>query len=85
LYHPQIDNLFKARSRVLTRRSRATPVQFRSLKNAPMFVATLGVGRGVDVDRHPVIATASGEIKYRAKSAEDKVRHPVFKGIREDL
>jgi bifunctional non-homologous end joining protein LigD len=25
------------------------------------------------------------EIEYRAKSAEDKVRHPVFKGLREDL
>jgi len=25
------------------------------------------------------------EIEYRAKSAEGKVRHAVFKGIREDL
>ena len=25
------------------------------------------------------------EIEYRAKSADGKVRHPVFKGIREDL
>jgi bifunctional non-homologous end joining protein LigD len=25
------------------------------------------------------------EIEYRAKSAEGKVRHPLFKGIREDL
>ena len=25
------------------------------------------------------------EIEYRAKSAEDKVRHPFFKGLREDL
>jgi bifunctional non-homologous end joining protein LigD len=25
------------------------------------------------------------EIEYRAKSPEDKVRHPVFKGLREDL
>lgn len=25
------------------------------------------------------------EIEYRAKSAEGKVRHPVFKGPREDL
>ena len=25
------------------------------------------------------------EVVYRAKSAEGKVRHPVFKGIREDL
>jgi len=25
------------------------------------------------------------ETKYRAKSAEGKVRHPFFKGIREDL
>ncbi len=25
------------------------------------------------------------EIKYRAKSAEGKVRHPFFKGLREDL
>jgi bifunctional non-homologous end joining protein LigD len=24
------------------------------------------------------------EIEYRAKSAEGKVRHPVFKGLRED-
>ena len=25
------------------------------------------------------------EIEYRAKSAEGKVRHPVFKGLRDDL
>jgi bifunctional non-homologous end joining protein LigD len=25
------------------------------------------------------------EIEYRAKSAEGKVRHPVFKGVREDV
>lgn len=25
------------------------------------------------------------EIEYRAKSAEGKVRHPFFKGLREDL
>ena len=25
------------------------------------------------------------EVEYRAKSAEGKVRHPFFKGIREDL
>jgi bifunctional non-homologous end joining protein LigD len=25
------------------------------------------------------------EIEYRTKSAEGKVRHPFFKGIREDL
>jgi len=25
------------------------------------------------------------EIEYRAKSAEGKARHPVFKGLREDL
>jgi bifunctional non-homologous end joining protein LigD len=29
--------------------------------------------------------TLLAEVKYRAKSAEGKVRHPVFKGIREDL
>jgi ATP-dependent DNA ligase len=27
----------------------------------------------------------SAEIEYRAKSAEGKVRHPFFKGIRDDL
>jgi bifunctional non-homologous end joining protein LigD len=27
----------------------------------------------------------SAEIEYRAKSAEGKVRHPFFKGLREDL
>jgi bifunctional non-homologous end joining protein LigD len=36
--------------------------------------------RGVWVDPE-VLA----EIEYRAKSAEGKVRHPFFKGIREDL
>ncbi|TAI59715.1 DNA ligase, partial [Bradyrhizobium sp. Leo170] len=25
------------------------------------------------------------EIEYRAKSAEGKVRHPFFRGLREDL
>jgi bifunctional non-homologous end joining protein LigD len=29
--------------------------------------------------------TLLAEVEYRAKSAEDKVRHSVFKGIREDL
>jgi bifunctional non-homologous end joining protein LigD len=29
--------------------------------------------------------TLLAEVEYRAKSAEGKVRHPVFKGIREDL
>ena len=29
--------------------------------------------------------TLLAEIEYRAKSAEGKVRHPFFKGIREDL
>jgi hypothetical protein len=27
----------------------------------------------------------NAEIEYRAKSAEGKVRHPFFKGLREDL
>lgn len=27
----------------------------------------------------------NASVEYRAKSAEGKVRHPVFKGIREDL
>ncbi len=27
----------------------------------------------------------SAEIEYRAKSADGKVRHPFFKGIRDDL
>jgi bifunctional non-homologous end joining protein LigD len=29
--------------------------------------------------------TLLAEIEYRAKSAEGKVRHPIFKGLREDL
>jgi bifunctional non-homologous end joining protein LigD len=29
--------------------------------------------------------SAAAEVEYRAKSAEGKVRHPFFKGIREDL
>jgi bifunctional non-homologous end joining protein LigD len=29
--------------------------------------------------------TLLAEIEYRAKSAEGKLRHPFFKGIREDL
>jgi bifunctional non-homologous end joining protein LigD len=29
--------------------------------------------------------TLLAEIEYRAKSAEGKVRHPVFKGLREDF
>ena len=29
--------------------------------------------------------TLQAEIEYRAKSAEGKIRHPFFKGIREDL
>jgi hypothetical protein len=29
--------------------------------------------------------TLLAEVEYRAKSAEGKVRHPVFKGLREDL
>ena len=30
-------------------------------------------------------AALLAEVEYRAKSAEGKVRHPFFKGIREDL
>jgi bifunctional non-homologous end joining protein LigD len=29
--------------------------------------------------------TLLAEVEYRAKSAEGKVRHPIFKGLREDL
>jgi bifunctional non-homologous end joining protein LigD len=36
--------------------------------------------RGIWV--HPELLA---EIEYRAKSAEGKVRHPVFKGLREDI
>src|SRR6266705_7148343 len=36
--------------------------------------------RGIWVEPSPL-----AEIEYRAKSAEGKVRHPLFKGIREDL
>jgi len=32
-----------------------------------------------------VEASLLAEIEYRAKSAEGKVCHPLFKGIREDL
>jgi bifunctional non-homologous end joining protein LigD len=32
-----------------------------------------------------VLPSLLAEIEYRAKSAEGKVRHPLFKGIREDL
>jgi hypothetical protein len=31
------------------------------------------------------LGLAQWRLAYRAKSAEGKVRHPVFKGIREDL
>jgi bifunctional non-homologous end joining protein LigD len=31
------------------------------------------------------VPSLSAEIEYRGKSAEGKVRHPFFKGIREDL
>jgi ATP-dependent DNA ligase len=34
---------------------------------------------------HLVEPSLLAEIEYRAKSAEGKVRHPFFKGIREDL
>jgi hypothetical protein len=30
-------------------------------------------------------SAAPAEIEYRAKSAEGKVRHPLFKGLREDI
>jgi bifunctional non-homologous end joining protein LigD len=36
--------------------------------------------KGIWVERELLV-----EIEYRAKSAEGKVRHPFFKGIREDL
>jgi bifunctional non-homologous end joining protein LigD len=38
------------------------------------------VRRGIWVEPELV-----AEIEYRAKSAEGKVRHPFFKGLREDL
>jgi bifunctional non-homologous end joining protein LigD len=31
------------------------------------------------------VPSLSAEIEYRGKSAKGKVRHPFFKGIREDL
>ena len=36
--------------------------------------------KGIWVEPKPL-----AEIEYRAKSAEGKVRHPLFKGLREDL
>jgi bifunctional non-homologous end joining protein LigD len=33
----------------------------------------------------PASPTPEPQIEYRAKSAEGKVRHPFFKGLREDL
>jgi ATP-dependent DNA ligase len=37
------------------------------------------------VSRHLVEPDLLAEIEYRAKSAEGKLRHPFFKGLREDL
>jgi hypothetical protein len=42
-------------------------------------------GRAVCGWRRPCEPTLLAEIEYRAKSAEGKVRHPIFKGLREDL
>jgi ATP-dependent DNA ligase len=37
------------------------------------------------VEEREVKPKLLAEIEYRAKSAEGRVRHPLFKGLREDL
>jgi bifunctional non-homologous end joining protein LigD len=37
------------------------------------------------IDGEVVVPELLAEIEYRAKSADGKVRHPFFKGLREDL
>jgi hypothetical protein len=56
---------------------------FRRLK--PLIRKTQPYGKHIAHRGIWVEPSLLAEIEYRAKSAEGKVRHPVFKGIREDL
>jgi bifunctional non-homologous end joining protein LigD len=51
----------------------------------PLIRNTQPYGKKIGHRRTWVEPSLLAEIEYRAKSAEGKVRHPVFKGLREDL
>lgn len=71
----------KGRSRFLPgRRQRASKaVEAVDTQDAALYEADR-THRGIWVEPELL-----AEIEYRAKSAEGKVRHPFFKGLREDL
>ena len=59
------------------------PISFEDLLrgSSRSFASSMKIGhRGVWVE-----PSFLAQVEYRAKSAEGKVRHPFFKGIREDL
>ena len=51
----------------------------------PLILKTQPYAKRIAHRAHWVEPQLLAEIEYRAKSAEGKVRHPFFKGLREDL
>jgi bifunctional non-homologous end joining protein LigD len=74
IYAGKVDNGFDKTS-ATELRQRLTPLIRRTQPYARRIAH-----RGIWVE-----PKLSAEIEYRAKSAEGKVRHPVFRGLREDL
>jgi bifunctional non-homologous end joining protein LigD len=74
IYAGKVDHGFDKTSAAELRR-RLTPL-IRKTQPYAKRIAHMGIW----VEPHLLV-----EIEYRAKSAEGKVRHPIFKGLREDL
>ena len=63
------------------------PGNVQAFLDTPIYARTNGYLRKwyADIGAHVKAGQLLAEIEYRAKSAEGKVRHPFFKGLREDL
>ena len=74
VYAGKVDHGFDTKSAAALRK-RLTPL-IRKTQPYAKRIAHKGIWVEPEID---------AEIEYRAKSAEGKVRHPFFKGVREDL
>lgn len=54
-------------------------------RQTPLIRKTQPYAKKIAHRAHWIEPTLLAEIEYRAKSAEGKVRHPLFRGLREDL
>lgn len=57
---------------------------FQRKKAEPIGVKTQAFAKRI-AHKGILVEPKLAEIEYRAKSAEGKVRHPFFRGLREDL